>query len=150
MTYIEIIEKLKTLYDNVEAFADDDAPYTPNDYPQSLQALKDREDFQKEHCVGYRWDTPENHKYYNNMPNPWQIAQDLYNADDTNLKWEEVDSYGGEGQGETWYTVKYFRDHDVYIRVDGYYTSYNGVEFDKGWDACKEVRPRKKTITVYN
>lgn len=43
---------------------------------------------------------------------------------------KEVDSYGGEDQGSEWYTVKHFTDHDVYIRVDGYYSSYNGTDFD--------------------
>ncbi len=62
---------------------------------------------------------------------------------------EEIDQYGGEGQGDTWYSVKYFKDHDVYIRVNGWYQSYNGTEFYDGWDCCKEVKPISKTITVY-
>ena len=60
---------------------------------------------------------------------------------------EEVDQYGGEGQGETWYSVKLFKDHGVYIRIDGYYESYNGVEFDQGYGEV--VEPKQKTITVY-
>ena len=60
---------------------------------------------------------------------------------------EEVDQYGGEGQGETWYSVKYFKDHDVYIRTDGYYQSYNGTDFEEGYG--QEVRPIEKTIIVY-
>lgn len=62
-------------------------------------------------------------------------------------EWEEVDSYGGEGQGDTWYSVKYFPKHDVYIRTDGWYSSYVGVEFYDGYG--KEVKPVEKTITVY-
>lgn len=54
---------------------------------------------------------------------------------------------GGEGQGDTWYAVNYFADHDVYLRTDGYYTSYNGTEFYDGFGS--EVRPKEKTITVY-
>ena len=61
----------------------------------------------------------------------------------------EVDQYGGEDQGSTWYSVKYFPDHDIYIRVDGYYSSYEGVDFFDGWESCKEVRPKEKVITVY-
>lgn len=60
---------------------------------------------------------------------------------------KEVDSYGGEGQGETWYKVNYFVDHNVYIRTDGFYTSYNGTDFEDGFG--EEVRPTQKTITVY-
>lgn len=53
---------------------------------------------------------------------------------------------GFEGR-DTWYTVKYFEDHDVYIETTGYYSSYNGYEFEDGFG--KEVRPAEKTITVY-
>ncbi len=60
-----------------------------------------------------------------------------------------VEEYGGEDMGSTWYRVFYFRDHDVYIRVDGYYSSYDGVDFYDGWDSCSNVRPKEKTITVY-
>lgn len=60
----------------------------------------------------------------------------------------EVDSYGGSGKGSTWYSVKHFRDHDVYIRTDGYYTSYSGIDFEEGYG--REVWPKEKTITVYN
>lgn len=62
---------------------------------------------------------------------------------------KEVDSYGGEGQGERWWSVKHFTDHDVYIRVDGYYSSYEGVTFD-GWkDSCSQVLPKERKIVVY-
>ena len=61
--------------------------------------------------------------------------------------WEEVDQYGGEGRGETWYSIKYFKDHDIYIRTDGWYASYHGTEFDDGYG--KEVKPIKKMVTVY-
>lgn len=60
-----------------------------------------------------------------------------------------VASYGGEGKGEDWWKVFHFVDHDVYIRIDGYYQSYDGVNFYDGWDCCKEVKPVEKTITVY-
>lgn len=61
--------------------------------------------------------------------------------------WEEVQKYGGEDQGSTWYSVKHFKDHDVYIRTDGYYQSYNGTDFYDGYG--KEVTPKEKTITVF-
>ena len=41
------------------------------------------------------------------------------------------------------------KDHDIYIKVTGYYSSYNGTDFDSGWDCCTEVRPAKKEVTVY-
>ena len=62
-------------------------------------------------------------------------------------EWEEIEQYGGEGQGETWYSIKFFKDHDVYIRTDGFYSSYNGTDFEEGFG--EEVKPKLKTITVY-
>jgi hypothetical protein len=56
----------------------------------------------------------------------------------------DIDAYGGEGQGETWYRVKHFVDHDVYIKVDGFYTSYDGTDFEDWDEACSEVRPTEK------
>lgn len=61
----------------------------------------------------------------------------------------EIEQVGGEGEGDHWHSVKYFAEHDIYIYVEGFYSSYNGTVFYDGWDCCKEVRPQEKTITVY-
>ena len=80
----------------------------------------------------------------------YSFAHEDYEEEELGLgKIEEVDSYGGEDCGSEWYSVKYFSDHDVYIRVDGYYSSYEGVDFYDGWDCCSNVRPKEKVITVY-
>ena len=60
---------------------------------------------------------------------------------------EEVEQRGGEGQGDRWYTIKYFKDHDVYIKTKGFYSSYNGTDFYYGFG--EEVKPTQKTVTVY-
>jgi len=63
---------------------------------------------------------------------------------------KEVFQQGGSGEGDHWESVKYFPDHDVYIRVTGWYSSYGGTSFN-GWeDSVKEVKPQETTITVYN
>lgn len=62
-------------------------------------------------------------------------------------QWEEVEQVGGEGQGDHWHSVKYFKDHDVYIMTIGRYSSYEGTEFYDGYG--KQVFPKQKTITVY-
>lgn len=59
----------------------------------------------------------------------------------------EVEQEGGSEQGSSWHTVKYFKDHDVYIRTDGYYSSYEGTEFYNGFGY--EVKPEQVMITVY-
>jgi hypothetical protein len=79
-----------------------------------------------------------------------EFAYEDYDKEELGLgEIEEVDKYGGEGKGETWYSVKHFVDHNVYIRVDGYYTSYEGTSFYDEWDCCRNVKPEQKTITVY-
>lgn len=62
----------------------------------------------------------------------------------------EVDQYGGEDKGSDWWSVKFFPDHDIYIKVEGYYTSYDGTDFCDGWNSCSEVKPKEKTIIVYD
>lgn len=62
-------------------------------------------------------------------------------------EFEEVEQHGGEDEGSEWYSVKYFKDHDIYIKTEGYYTSYNGTDFESGYG--NEVKPVKKSITIY-
>jgi len=62
-------------------------------------------------------------------------------------EWEEVDQHGGEGQGDDWHSVKHFKDHDIYIKTEGFYSSYHGTDFESGYG--EEVKPKEKTITVY-
>lgn len=65
-------------------------------------------------------------------------------------KFTEIVQKGGEGEGEEWYSVKHFPDHDVYIKVDGYYASYDGTNFDNEWDGdVSEVRPEQVMVTFY-
>jgi hypothetical protein len=62
--------------------------------------------------------------------------------------WEEVDQEGGgEGQGEYVHSVKLFKEHGVYIKTVGFYTSYHGTDWENGYG--EEVKPLEKTITVY-
>ena len=60
---------------------------------------------------------------------------------------EEVAQEGGEGEGDEWFTVILFKEHGVYIRIDAYYSSIDGTDFEDS--EFLEVTPREKTITVY-
>lgn len=61
--------------------------------------------------------------------------------------WKNAQSVGGEGEGETYFTVyKFEKDSEsCYVNFDGSYTSYNGPEYY----AYFFVEPKQKTITVY-
>ncbi len=79
-----------------------------------------------------------------------EFAYEEYDSEKLGLgKVEEIDQYGGEGEGDHWHSVKHFKEHNVYIKVTGWYQSYNGTEFYDGWNCCSEVKPIQKTITVY-
>lgn len=62
----------------------------------------------------------------------------------------EIEQQGGEDEGSNWYSVKHFVDHNIYIKVQGYYQSHHGTDFYGGLkDCCSEVKPAQKTITVF-
>ena len=59
-----------------------------------------------------------------------------------------VDSYGGEGQGETYYSVWKFVSKDgevAFVQFDGSYQSYSGSEFDDYFF----VEPKQVEVTQY-
>lgn len=60
-----------------------------------------------------------------------------------------VEDYGGEDCGSTYYKVYHFIDHDIYIRLDGWYASYVGCDFDTWDESVCEVKPKEKVVTVY-
>jgi len=79
-----------------------------------------------------------------------EFAHEDYSNEELGLgEIQEIHQEGGEGEGSHWESVKHFKDHNIYIKVTGYYQSYNGTDFSN-WDrACSEVKPTEKTITVY-
>lgn len=148
LTAAEIIEKLKSADISVEDFAHEEVTGNIEDYPEAVKAQKERDEFYKLHNKDWKWDSDENRHIFTKLPNQYDIAKTEFRKS-LNLEWTEVKQRGGEGEGDVWYSVKYFPEHDVYLRVDGYYASHNGTYFDDGWNCVKEVKPMEKTITVY-
>lgn len=60
-------------------------------------------------------------------------------------KFKLVAERGGEDEGSEWWHVFYFEDHDTFIKIEGYYSSYNGVDNLRAF----EVKPKEVMITVY-
>ena len=58
---------------------------------------------------------------------------------------EISDDFGGEGQGDDYWLVYHFVDHDVYIKFEGWYASSVGSEFNEKY----EVSPEQVTVTQY-
>lgn len=62
-------------------------------------------------------------------------------------KFKIVDSYGGEGEGEQYYKVYHFLAHDIFIKTDAIWISYDGID----WDGSEfyEVHHFQVTKTEY-
>lgn len=57
-----------------------------------------------------------------------------------------VDRYGGEGQGDDYYSVYHFIDHDIYVKFQGWFASTCGSEYSKMF----EVKPVTVTKIEYH
>jgi hypothetical protein len=63
---------------------------------------------------------------------------------------EQKGGYNDLQEGATgmdWYIVRHFVDHDVYIRLDGHYTSYEGLDIRRA--KYKQVKPTERVIVEY-
>lgn len=149
MTYKEIIEKLKQEC-KFSNFAYEDIPCEEFS-EKALKAQTIRDEWVKNN-PNPSYGSKEYEKWreeYQKFPSKYDVARQEWKKE-KGLDWVEVEQYGGEGQGDTWYSIKHFPNENVYIKVDGYYQSYDGVSFDGEYDGCcSQVVPKQKTITVY-
>lgn len=107
-------------------------------YEELISALKAHYESQK-----------EDERDYEDGISEFAYSSSCDNVTDEIGEMKEVEQHGGEGEGENWWSVKYFPKHDIYVKISGYYASYDGTSFD-GWeDDCKQVKPIEKTVTVY-
>jgi len=132
LTAQQIIERLAGTHLTVDNFAHEVRSWFPEDRIAYDELRKT-----------HKWDAPE----VTQLNKVAHLRADKFFGDLVG-EWKEIAQHGGEGEGENWYSVKYFPDHDVYLKVSGQYYSYDGTHFD-GWDKVKEVKPQEKTITVY-
>lgn len=58
---------------------------------------------------------------------------------------KQVAQKGGEDQGSEYYQV--FSVGDFLVKIEGYYTSYDGNDYDSA--EFEQVRALQKTVTVY-
>lgn len=81
------------------------------------------------------------------IPEPEKL--DIYGDPKIELlgKIQTIQTIGGEGKGDEYSIVIYIVQFNVYLRADGYYSSYDGVDWaDTEW---YEVTKQEKTIIVY-
>lgn len=75
-----------------------------------------------------------------------KAMQEKFNEEFGEVKEVSEASRGGEDAGSQYVRVYHFVNDDVYVKITGYYASYDGTTFD---DEFQEVTPKEKTITVY-
>ena len=67
---------------------------------------------------------------------------------DNGITFKLEDSYGGEGEGENYWSVYSFSkgDSKVYVKFDGYYTSYDGSNYNEWFF----VEPKQVMVTQFH
>ena len=90
------------------------------------------------------------HSGYNSESSEWDLDEEKeFRAAlaEAGVVCQHEDNYGGEGQGDDYWSVYSFTrgDEKIYVQFNGWYASYNGAEFTKWFF----VEPKEKVITVF-
>lgn len=88
-----------------------------------------------DHAASCRWSDEETRSFFSEMMGK-------------GIDFENVDSHGGEGEGEDYWSVyKFFKrgENPVFVKFQGWYQSYNGSEFDEWFF----VEPKEVMVTRY-
>lgn len=154
LTYSQILEQLKNSGMSVSDFVHEETPQLTinGKYSEKAEEAQRVKDQWVKDNPNPGWGSEKYEawtKEYNSLPNKYAVACQEWLEQNTLPTWEEVDQEGGEDEGSHWHSVKYFKDHDVYIKVEGWYSPYEGTDFEDWDNACSEVQPQQKTITVY-
>lgn len=77
------------------------------------------------------------------------LSEDLYGngIEVDGLHLTLVEQVGGEGEGDEYFVVFTIQETGQFFRFDGYYSSYDGTNWED--TALREVQKTAKTITVY-
>jgi hypothetical protein len=86
--------------------------------------------------VGELWEDTSDWGYGDPYYTMWGEECDIELSDGTKL--EFVDSFGGEGNGDTMWVV--FAVGEQFFRVNGYYSSWGDSEFDGSVEEVKQVQ----------
>ena len=90
------------------------------------------------------------HSEYNSESGEWDSDEEKeFRAAlaDSGIVCQHEDNYGGEGQGDDYWSVYSFTrgDEKIYVQFNGWYASYHGAEFTEWFF----VAPKQKVITVF-
>ena len=83
---------------------------------------------------------------------PHEFADDNYDPTELGLgNTKNISKQKGDiGITSYAHKITYFKEHDVYIKLLGWYSSYSGsCEWEDDNDNYSVVKPKEKTITVW-
>lgn len=103
--------------------------YTAQQLSEIIDSVYDVEDDEFEDETGYE--------------NPWDAIHDE-TVTIQGVTFEHVESFGGEGDGDTAWVV--FKVGDQYFQKDGYYASYDGFYWDGD---LYQVESYQKVVTAW-
>jgi len=63
-------------------------------------------------------------------------------------KFEMVDEFGGEGQGDQYWKVYHFIDHGIFISFDGWYASHHGSEYNHMSQVKSKIVEKTEWVAV--
>ena len=166
MTGKEIIEVLKNSATSVSDFAHEDVVEAPESFIGSEPSESNyRAYLEADAKVKAHKDHDNSYSYYggskaspeylklkeerNAIPSYYEQRKKDYLEATGIGEFKEVEQEGGEGQGDSWHSIKYFPKHNIYLMVHGWYSSGNGTDFGDWDSAVSVVAPKEKTITVY-
>lgn len=101
--------------------------------------------------------TPEPNGWYESYPSAFMDGDDdevpdvfidnLESEEDKELfrGAKQVESHGGEGEGERYWSVWYFPGANIYVKFFGWYYSYDGATLSEFF----EVEPEQVMVTRY-
>jgi hypothetical protein len=148
MNYKEILEKMDELGINKRIFASDneDGDYDDYDDGESDEEYGKVSDIIKEQFTAYHRQTNARYRSAYLNENNEITVEGLGRI-------KVVEQKGGYNElqdgatGMEWYIVRHFVDHDIYIRLNGHYTSYEGLYTRNS--KYKHVKPIERVIVDY-
>ena len=108
---------------------------------KEIEAILESELFSDWDCHPYVWFDDDIYSTVDDIEEEGEFKEAFRTLGSFELAYE----FGGEGKGDKYYKVFYFKDHDVYIQFDGWYASHHGAEYE----GMFEVKPEQVTVTQY-
>lgn len=136
-SFVQPVQKVVTVYEPIPT----SIQMTFSDIKQMLES----DLFNNNDLSPHVWMTEDaSWTIQNNLSRPGKMSEIKQHLDQLG-PFKVVEQVGGEGQGNTYFAVYHFEEHDIYVKFGGWYSSYSGTEYED----MVEVFPTEVTRTEY-